>query len=70
MKPLASWVKDFQYRVKFIKDWIEVGQPKVFWLSGFFFPQGMVLDGSHCLSVTDYVSRVFDCNATKSLSKV
>lgn len=39
LKPLASWIKDLTTRVEFISSWIEGGTPKVFWISGFFFPQ-------------------------------
>ncbi|XP_038058161.1 dynein heavy chain 6, axonemal-like isoform X2 [Patiria miniata] len=42
LKPLASWVKDLQLRVSFIGHWIVHGQPKSYWLSGFFFPQGFL----------------------------
>ncbi|XP_071825285.1 dynein axonemal heavy chain 6-like isoform X2 [Apostichopus japonicus] len=42
LKPLASWVRDLQLRVGFIAHWIAHGQPKSFWLSGFFFPQGFL----------------------------
>ena len=40
LKPLGSWVTDLVYRCFFIDNWIKHGQPKSFWLSGFFFPQG------------------------------
>lgn len=39
LKPLASWIIDLNDRVSFIAKWIEGGTPKVFWISGFFFPQ-------------------------------
>ena len=40
LKPLGSWVKDFVLRCEFIHNWIKIGAPKSFWISGFFFPQG------------------------------
>ena len=42
LKPLGSWVTDLVYRCVFIDNWIKHGQPKSFWLSGFFFPQGFL----------------------------
>ncbi|KAM4706665.1 dynein axonemal heavy chain 6 [Discoglossus pictus] len=42
LKPLGSWVKDLVLRIAFIEAWIKIGQPKSFWISGFFFPQGFL----------------------------
>lgn len=38
LKPLASWISDLNERVNFLTQWIKGGTPKVFWISGFFFP--------------------------------
>ncbi len=43
LKPLASWVKDLHARIHFMRDWLVHGQPAVFWMSGFFFPQVWIL---------------------------
>ena len=42
MKPLASWIEDLNNRVNFLINWINGGVPKIFWISGFFFPQAFV----------------------------
>ncbi len=39
LKPLAAWVRDFTQRMEFMETWVTEGQPSVFWLPGFFFPQ-------------------------------
>uniref|UniRef100_A0A4W5JWR8 Dynein heavy chain AAA lid domain-containing protein n=1 Tax=Hucho hucho TaxID=62062 RepID=A0A4W5JWR8_9TELE len=54
LKPLASWVKDLALRTSFIESWIMRGQPKSFWISGLFFPQGF-LTGQYTLSPLCYV---------------
>jgi len=40
LKPLASWVKDLEAKLVFMREWLLHGKPKVFWLAGLFFPQG------------------------------
>nr|XP_036867942.1 dynein heavy chain 6, axonemal [Manis javanica] len=42
LKPLGSWVKDLILRTAFVDLWLRRGQPKSFWISGFFFPQGFL----------------------------
>ncbi|XP_074052253.1 dynein axonemal heavy chain 6 isoform X2 [Macrotis lagotis] len=42
LKPLSSWVKDLVLRTAFVDLWLKRGQPKSFWISGFFFPQGFL----------------------------
>ncbi|KAH8363782.1 hypothetical protein KR200_006735, partial [Drosophila serrata] len=42
IKPLPSYIADFQRRIDFIQHWAENGAPRSFWLSGFFFPQSFL----------------------------
>lgn len=42
LMPLNSWMKDLKKRIAFFHSWIEKGPPMVFWLPGFFFPQGIL----------------------------
>ncbi|KAM6471116.1 dynein axonemal heavy chain 6 [Liasis olivaceus] len=42
LKPLGAWVKDLVLRTNFVDFWLKRGQPKSFWISGFFFPQGFL----------------------------
>jgi len=42
LKGLNPWFDDYLRRIKFLDDWIEKGAPPVFWISGFFFPQGFM----------------------------
>ena len=42
MKPLASWIEDLNNRINFLNNWIDGGVPKIFWISGFFFPQAFL----------------------------
>jgi dynein heavy chain len=39
LKPLASWIDDCNLRIDFLNNWIKNGTPKVYWISGFYFPQ-------------------------------
>ncbi|KAF9816548.1 hypothetical protein SFRURICE_010707 [Spodoptera frugiperda] len=40
--PHPAWVKDLCLRVQFMKEWAAQGIPKVFWISGFYFPQAFL----------------------------
>eukprot|EP01035_Chromulina_nebulosa_P016877 gene16877-22365_t len=40
LKPLSPWFQDLLQRLEFLSNWIEHGVPSVYWISGFFFPQG------------------------------
>jgi len=42
LKPLSSWIKDLIMRIDFLQKWIDDGTPKIFWISGFSFPQAFL----------------------------
>ncbi|KAL7998900.1 putative AAA+ ATPase domain, dynein heavy chain region D6 P-loop domain-containing protein [Plasmopara halstedii] len=42
LKPLASWVHDLLDRVTFFRHWLKHGEPIIFRLNVFFFPQGFL----------------------------
>jgi dynein heavy chain len=42
LKPLSPWFKDLVQRLLFVTNWVDLGIPAVFWISGFFFPQGFL----------------------------
>jgi len=41
-KPLGSWMDHFLRRYKQYSDWANVGDPAVFWLSGFHIPESLL----------------------------
>ena len=40
LKPLSLWMADLNKRVDQLRNWVNKGQPNVFWISGFSFPTG------------------------------
>ena len=42
IKPLPSYIADFQRRIDFIQNWVIEGNPRSFWISGFYFPQSFL----------------------------
>lgn len=42
LKPLSPWFKDLLLRLEFVTNWELNGVPNVYWISGFFFPQGFL----------------------------
>ena len=42
IKPLPSYIADFQRRIDFIQNWVNDGNPRSFWISGFYFPQSFL----------------------------
>merc|ERR1712136_84613 len=42
LKPLNSWMTDFEGRVAFMSSWLREGPPRSFWVPCFYFPQGFM----------------------------
>eukprot|EP00854_Cymbomonas_tetramitiformis_P005380 gene5380-6528_t len=42
IKPLGAWTRDLLQRTVDLQQWVEVGYPKVYWLSGFTYPTGFL----------------------------
>ncbi|KAL8022251.1 putative AAA+ ATPase domain, dynein heavy chain region D6 P-loop domain-containing protein [Plasmopara halstedii] len=42
LKALGGWIDDLIERLNFLAKWVNHGIPPIFWLSGFFFPQGFL----------------------------
>jgi len=42
LKPLNSWMQDFENRVAFMGQWLRKGPPNSFWVPCFYFPQGFM----------------------------
>lgn len=42
LKPLSAWCEDLFERIAMMDKWMKEGPPDLFWLAGFFFPQGFM----------------------------
>jgi hypothetical protein len=50
---LCRYFSDYHKRVVFMRDWLQNGNPKTYWLPGFFFPQGFMTVGRCRLNQVD-----------------
>ncbi|KAI3382035.1 hypothetical protein SNEBB_005934 [Seison nebaliae] len=42
LKPLGAWIVDLKARIRFLEKWIEEKSAKIYWISGFYFPQAFL----------------------------
>jgi len=42
LKPLNSWMQDYELRITFMTRWLRKGPPDSFWVPCFYFPQGFM----------------------------
>jgi dynein heavy chain len=42
LKPLSSWMNDYEARIAFMGIWLQHGPPNSFWVPCFYFPQGFM----------------------------
>lgn len=42
LKPLPAYIDNLKQRIAYFTKWIDTGKPPVFWISGFYFPQGFL----------------------------
>ncbi|KEG14779.1 putative dynein heavy chain [Trypanosoma grayi] len=56
LKPLGSWYRDFLERVRFIRTWVQKGEPKSFWIGGLYNPSAFMTGAYQAYSRAEGVS--------------
>ncbi|CCW60171.1 unnamed protein product [Phytomonas sp. EM1] len=56
LKPLGAWYRDFLQRVNFIRTWLHRGEPKAFWIGGFFNCSAFITGISQAFARAEKVS--------------
>jgi dynein heavy chain len=46
-KSLYSWTKNLVERISYFQNWIDNGEPNIFWISGFFLPRNLIQGTIH-----------------------
>ncbi|CCW68554.1 unnamed protein product [Phytomonas sp. Hart1] len=56
LKPLGAWYRDFLQRINFIRTWVRRGEPKAFWIGGFFNSSAFITGISQAFARAEKVS--------------
>lgn len=56
LKPLGAWYREFLQKVKFIRTWVQKGEPSAFWITGFFNPSAFMTGAYQAFARAESVS--------------
>lgn len=56
LKPLGAWYREFLEKVKFIRTWVQKGEPKAYWITGFFNPSAFMTGAYQAFARAEGVS--------------